>query len=109
MNWQTLIEREPELEHIEHACQTACQQAATWYDFQAEHGDQIRIMAARLPTPSLRTEAISTIYEHLFEAWCEAMVGECEATNDEWLEVAEGGRSDTQGELFETRTVETYR
>lgn len=74
MTWETLTAHEPELAFIERACRAARQQNAAWVDFENEHHAQIHILASRLP-PSSRAEAISTIYSHLYTAWCEAMDG----------------------------------
>ena len=75
MGWKMMASREPELIGIERACRACRQQGATWVDFQAEHGDRIHIVASGLPTPWLRAEAVSAIYEHLFETWNSAMDG----------------------------------
>ena len=75
MTWQTLLVRDPELAGIARACRAARQQGADWHDFHREHHTQIIILAGRMPTPALRSEAVQTIYEHLFTVWVEALDG----------------------------------
>lgn len=75
MNWKSMVEREPDLAHLERSCRAAKQQGAKWHDFWSTHVEQInRLVGPVARCPALRSErAWKVVMAHLLQVWIDAV------------------------------------